>query len=401
MHAPTQKQEVVRKARSAFRDHERPLVDVASFAILDRDFYAMRDRLKEIKRHLSPEELDEAINQAQQADEPRLVRRLTCIKNLYAGDTLGEAAWRVGVDTSAVSRWTDDWNDHGVDGLRPSFGGGRPPKLSETQQQRLKRVLAEFQPWTTTEVKLLIEDAFDVSYSERHIARLLRQFDMNYAIPRPEAPERPDNAEEILDERLQEALDELTDDNDEDEDLVTDGGIVVGFLDEAWPQPTDNRRRLWAFGPPTLRKETPTENFDDAVIGFYALNGESVVQCKPDVSKESIADVFMRIREQNPFGRILLICDNFSSHFANLIDHVVESLNITRVALPTYSPDLNPIEPIWNCVHRDLSPRDAEDIDTFRDLIRSAYRSYAERMSFASTWVKSFLGAERLRKLRP
>jgi transposase len=272
-------------------------VDVASFAILDRDFYAMSDRLKEIKRHLSPEELDEAINQAQQADEPRLVRRLTCIKNLYAGDTLGEAAWRVGVDTSAVSRWTDDWNDHGVDGLRPSFGGGRPPKLSETQQQRLKRVLAEFQPWTTTEVKLLIEDAFDVSYSERHIARLLRQFDMNYAIPRPEAPERPDNAEEILDERLQEALDELTDDNDEDEDLVTDGGIVVGFLDEAWPQPTDNRRRLWAFGPPTLRKETPTENFDDAVIGFYALNGESVVQCKPDVSKESIADVFMRIRE--------------------------------------------------------------------------------------------------------
>jgi transposase len=202
----------------------------------------MGNRSKEIKRHLSSEELDEAINDAQQADEARLVRRLTCIKNLYAGDTLKEAAWRVGVDPSAVSRWTDDWNEHGVDGLRPSFGGGRPPKLSDQQQDRLKRVLAEYQPWTTTEVKRLIEEAFDVSYSERHISRLLRTFDMTYAVPRPKAPERPDDAEEILDERLQEALDELT--ADEDDDLVTDGGVVVGFLDEAWPQPTDNRRRL-------------------------------------------------------------------------------------------------------------------------------------------------------------
>ena len=91
----------------------------------------MSDRTKEIKHHLSPEEIDEAINEAQQADEARLIRRLNCIKNLYAGDTLAEAAWRVGVDESAVSRWTDAWNDDGIDGLRPSFGGGRPPKLSD------------------------------------------------------------------------------------------------------------------------------------------------------------------------------------------------------------------------------------------------------------------------------
>jgi transposase len=361
----------------------------------------MADRNKEIARHLSADELDEAINEAQQADEARLVRRLSCIKNLYAGDTLEEAAWRVGVDESAVSRWTDDWNDHGIDGLRPSFGGGRPPKLSETQRERLQRVLEAYQPWTTTEIRLLIEDAFGVSYSERHISRLLRKFGMNYAIPRPEDPKRPENADEMLDERLQEALDELTDTENEGDDPVTDGGVVVGFLDEAWPQPTDNRRRLWAFGTPTIRKETPSENFEDAVLGFYALNGESVVRCKPDVSKESFAEFFGRIREQNPAGRILLVCDNFSSHFAGLVDHVVESLDITRVALPTYSPHLNPIEPIWNCVHRELSPRDAADTETFRALIRSAYRSYAERMSFAADWTERFLGAERLRRLRP
>ena len=224
---------------------------------------------------------------------------------------------------------------------------------------------------------------------------------MNYAVPRPRAPDRPEDAEEILDERLQEALAELTANRNEDDDLVTDGGIVVGFLDEAWPQPTDNRRRLWAFGTPIIEKETPTENFEDAVLGYYALNGNSVVRCKPDVSKESIAEFFLRIREQNPSGRILLVCDNFSSHFANLVDQVVESLDITRVALLAYSPDLNPIEPIWNDVHREMSPKDAENIELFRTHIRSAYRKYAERMSYASNWIDEFLNAERLQKLGP
>jgi transposase len=200
----------------------------------------------------------------------------------------------------------------------------------------------------------------------------------------------------MLDERLSEALAEL-----EDDELVTDGGCVVGFLDEAWPQPTDNRRRLWAFGTPTISKETPTENFEDAAIGFYALNGESVLACKPDVSRHSIAEFLRRVREQNPAGRILLVLDNFSSHFARVVDHVADSLDITRVRLPAYSPHLNPIEPIWNAVKRELSPRDAADTDSFRDLIRSAYETYAERISFANAWTDRFLSAERLRQLSP
>jgi hypothetical protein len=111
---------------------------------------------------------------------------------------------------------------------------------------------------------------------------------MNYSIPRPEDSTRPENATEVLDERLQEALAELT--NPDENDIVTDGGAVVGFLDEAWPQPTDNRHRLCVFRTPTIQKETPAENFEDAVLRFYARNSESVVQCKPDVTKGDTPD---------------------------------------------------------------------------------------------------------------
>ncbi len=44
------------------------------------------ERRKEIVRHLSEEDLDRLLSEA---NDPKVVRRLTFVKNLYAGDTLG------------------------------------------------------------------------------------------------------------------------------------------------------------------------------------------------------------------------------------------------------------------------------------------------------------------------
>lgn len=241
---------------------------------------------KEVKQHLDEGMLEEAIDEAQKADDAYLVRRLIFIKNLYRGDSVSEAANRIGVSQPTGSRWIEAWNEDGIAGLEPDFGGGRPPKLDEDERERLAELLKGHQPLMTKQIQRLLEEGFDITYSQRHLSRLLKDLGMNYSIPRPEEPNRPEDAEEILEENLQAALDEL------DDDVVTDGGFVIGFLDEAWPKPTDNSRRLWAFGTPVLRKVTPVATFDDAVFGFYALLGESAVECKPDLSKESVGEFF-------------------------------------------------------------------------------------------------------------
>ncbi|WP_166033631.1 hypothetical protein [Haloplanus aerogenes] len=48
-------------------------------------------------KHLSEEELEQAITDAQKAGETCLVRRLCYVKNLYQGDTREEAGKRVGI----------------------------------------------------------------------------------------------------------------------------------------------------------------------------------------------------------------------------------------------------------------------------------------------------------------
>jgi putative transposase len=174
-------------------------------------------------KHLSEDELEQAITDAQKADETRLVRRLCYIKNLYQGDTRKEAGKRVGISRSTTRRWARAWNDRGVDGLRPSFGGGRPPKLTPAQFEELCGILEAGQPWTPRAIHALIEERYGVTYHPSHLSRKLRAAGMKYAKPRPLDPRRPDNAEEILAERLREAL-------GEDDDETEEEPVVFGFF---------------------------------------------------------------------------------------------------------------------------------------------------------------------------
>ena len=80
-----------------------------------------RDRRTDVVRHLTEEDLERLLAGA---DDPTVVRRLIFIKNLYAGDTLEEAANRIGKSASTGSRWVRRWNDGGLGKLTPNFGGG-------------------------------------------------------------------------------------------------------------------------------------------------------------------------------------------------------------------------------------------------------------------------------------
>ncbi|RLM83483.1 IS630 family transposase [Halobellus sp. Atlit-38R] len=181
-------------------------------------------RRGQLVKYLTEEELEQAITDAQKADETRLVRRLCYIRNLYQGDTREEAGKRVGISRSTTRRWARAWNDGGIKGLRPRFGGGRPPKLTPAQFAELCEILEEGQPWTPQQIHALIEDRYGVTYHPAHLSRKLRAAGMKYAKPRPMDPRRPESAEEILAERLDEALGE---DPDEDKE---DDPVVLGFF---------------------------------------------------------------------------------------------------------------------------------------------------------------------------
>ncbi len=140
-----------------------------------------RSRRKEIERHLSEQEIEELLKEAE--DKHRR-RRLGFLKNIYRGDSIPEAADREGMSNSTGDRWAEAWNEGSLEELMPSFGGGRPPsppKIAEEEQEELVEMLRGDQLWKSQEIQHLLQEEFSVEYSSSYLGKFLRDLDLSYA----------------------------------------------------------------------------------------------------------------------------------------------------------------------------------------------------------------------------
>jgi len=100
---------------------------------------------------------------------------------------------------------------------------------------------------------------------------------------------------------------------------------------------------------------TDTNKYSCKAAGFYSLTpeGKDYITFMENSKKETIMDLLKDIREQNPTKIIFLLIDNFSSHKADVVKNLAKELNIELCYLPSYSPQLQPIEKIWYKNKRD------------------------------------------------
>lgn len=323
-------------------------------------------------KHVTAKELGNLIRKERNR---RILQRLLFINQLYINDDVYDACKRTCIARRTGYTYLKNWNKHGYQGLTPNFGGGRPSKLTEEQREELKRILRSKENWLTGEVMGLIKEEFGVSYSLRHVSRILRSLGMHYSKPYPEDYRKPENAEETLKERLNDAL------------RKTGGRCILGFLDEASPQTTDNKQRFWSFKKSKIVKTT---RYRANTFGFYPVNGRSVLDFKENSRKESVCEFLGTIREKNPKEAIVVVLDNFRSHVSGKTRKYARSLGITLVFLPPYSPDLNPTEQIWRCVRRKLSQVFVRSEYSFLETIRTTFHKLAKKPSFTSKWLETF-----------
>src|SRR3989338_6482767 len=126
-------------------------------------------------KHISSEELKHLIKKEK---NKHIHERLLFINQLYLNASVPEACERMCITEQTGYNWLEEWNENGYEGLKPEFGGGKPPKLTDNQTQQLKDKLKSGN-WLTQEVRALIKRDFGVLYSFRHINRILRGFGMN------------------------------------------------------------------------------------------------------------------------------------------------------------------------------------------------------------------------------
>lgn len=334
----------------------------------------MESCAKELIRHVSQEELKKLVRKEK---NKHIHERLLFIRQLYIGDSVETACDRMCISIQTGYNWLKQWNEKGYEGLAPDFSGGKPPKLTDKQKGQLKDKLKSKANWLTSQVRALIKKEFGVIYSIRHVARILRDFGMHYAKPYSRDYRQPWNAKELLAEAIEQANETINE------------KCVVGFLDQAAPQTTDNKQRFWSFEKPRIYRNTT--RYRANTFGFYPINGKEVIEFMERSTAPHVCRFLHMIRMKNPKKRILLFLDNARSHVAEMTRKCAEALNITLIFLPPYSPELNPIELIWKSIRRRMSQIFVISEWSLKETIRTTFHRLAKKPSFMKGWLNIFM----------
>ena len=86
-----------------------------------------------------------------------------------------------------------------------------------------------------------------------------------------------------------------------------------------------------------------------------------------------------------------IILDNSPTHHSDYIEIVAEMLNINLIFLPTYSPDLNPIEDIWRIIKKFVSNKFIKNGKDIVDLYISKFYEEVNNSSLYDNWLNEFL----------
>lgn len=101
--------------------------------------------------------------------------------------------------------------------------------------------------------------------------------------------------------------------------------------------------------------------------------GESLCAYLPRVDRECLGAYLQHLGETYADQRVVLVLDNAPSHTAKELE-LPE--NVELLALPTYSPELNPVERWFQEFRRALSNRIFETIEALEQALTEALKPY-------------------------
>jgi len=148
-----------------------------------------------IERKMSNDDLNRLIKSLERST--KVLKKLLFIRYRYDGDSVEEAAEKIGITKMMGYVWQNRWNQDGYKGLIPRYARKGPSKMSPEQKAELERRLKDGQ-FTTAQIRDIIREQFGIEYTMKQVWVISNKMGMRYAKPYPHDKRRPNNAEEIL-----------------------------------------------------------------------------------------------------------------------------------------------------------------------------------------------------------
>jgi len=278
--------------------------------------------------------------------------RIRAVQRIQAGESPEVVIKALGFNRSVVYSWLKRFQQGGVEGLKFKGIPGRSSKLTKDQQRKMCRIITdknplqlkfEFALWTRAMVRELILREFGVSLSESQVGRLLRQMDMSPQRPLHRAIQRdPQRVEKWVKEEFPAIR-----------ALAKKEKAEIFFGDEAGIRSDYHSGTTWSPKGQTPIVETTGARFGLNMISAISAKGQMRFMTVEGTVDAGVFVRFLRRLIDRQARPVFLIVDGHSIHKSKKVkDFLLEEAKgrLRLFYLPSYSPDLNPDELVWNHV---------------------------------------------------
>jgi transposase len=258
-----------------------------------------------------------------------------------------------GISRSSIYEWLRWYRDGGENALDTQSAPGAIPVILPHMDQWLKHTILNSTPadhgydtvrWTLKILVDLLQQRFGIWVSDSTVALHLHRMKLSCQVPCYRAQEQdPDQVDDFLDHKFPMI-----------EKVAEKIGADIGFEDEAGVGVMTRSGRTWGEVdyPPVVPVVTQRGGYN--VLSIITATGEShyAGEERHIDGKRYVGFLQKVLRERT--RPLIVIADNASYHrSAGVRQFVLEHRKQIRMFfLPTYSPELNPDEQVWNEIKR-------------------------------------------------
>jgi len=273
-------------------------------------------------------------------------RGVHAVQNRQRPDVVAKV---LGVHRSTLFGWLARYRRGGWQALDAHKRGGRPPKLTGKMINWVYDTVATKDPlqmefpfalWTGTMVAELIWRQFRIRLSKASVCRLLNQLGLT--------PQRPvwrafQQDPETVEKWVKEEYPRI-------QALARKEGADIFFTDEAAVRSDFHSGRTWGVRGKTPVVTSTGARFRCNVISAISPRGAMRFMLVPDKFDHEVFLDFLKRLIHNWKRNVFLIVDSHPVHKSAAVAKFVASTKgkLQLFHLPSYSPELNPDEQVWN-----------------------------------------------------
>lgn len=342
---------------------------------------------KRTKLVMSASEAAQLKGRIRAATDPRDKERLQVVSWATSGQhTLADLARLAGRARSTIQVWLDDFAAGGIAQLlaREAPPGKSSPVADATVQAQLQAGLQAGQWRTAGQVAAWLKEKHGIQRAAKSLYYWLGKVGGALRVPRPCHVKQNPAAVAAFRDGLEENLEKLN--------LPKDRTVKIWVADEARFGLHTHSRRCWALrGQRVVLAQEQRYEWEYVYGAVEVVDGVTEFRFLPSVSLDFSCGFLQQIAASDVQAEHVVIWDQAGFHPQPGAAALPERIHL--LPLPPYSPELNPVEGLWDQTKDVTCNRHFADLNHLEEALTQALRPFwetpARALSLVHHWLHS------------